>query len=407
MTKDDSTEDFAALLKEFDEPQKQRRRSVQVGERIRGKIVSIGRDAVFVSLGLDKGEATLDLVELADGDGKVTAKVGDEIEAVVASVEGRADNIVLRRAFGRGAASAPERRADLAQAFQLGLPVEGTVTAVNKGGVEVQVAGLRGFCPISQLEARHVDDAAPYVGRNLTFRISRYETDARGVNLVLSRRALLEEEARARAGETRAKLALGTVLPGVVTAIKDYGAFVDIGGLEGMLHVSEIAYQRGIRPDEVLTVGQRLQVQVIKIESTGDPKRPERIGLSIKSLERDPWDDVAERFGAGAKLTGRIMRLEPFGAFVEVAPGIEGLVHIGELAGGKTLRHAREAAKIGDTLEVTVLSIDRERRRMSLGVGDRPEAVDPADLANARANVPARLGTLGDLLKQSATKTRR
>ena len=172
-----------------------------------------------------------------------------------------------------------------------------------------------------------------------------------------------------------------------------------------MLPASELGFTRGVRPSEVLAVGQQLEVQVLRIERTDDPRRPERISLSLKSLAQDPWEEVPARFPAGSKVTGKIVRLEAFGAFVELAPGIEGLLHIGQLASQKDggagghLRHARDAAKVGDTKEMTVLSIDRERRRISLGLGDNLDEIDPEGLAAARAANPGKLGTLGDLLK--------
>ena len=187
------------------------------------------------------------------------------------------------------------------------------------------------------------------------------------------------------------------MVSGVVTAVKDFGAFVDLGGIEGMLPASELGFSRGQRPSEVLSVGQQLQVQIFDIKKTDDPKRPERISLSLKALERDPWEDVPTKFAPGTKVTGRVTNVEVFGAFVELTPGVEGLVHVGELSGGKQVRHARELVKVGEQKEVTVLAIDRERRRISLGIGDRPDAVDPEDLA--RAASPGKLGTLGDLLK--------
>ena len=388
-------EDFAALLKEFDS--KIARRGPRVGDAVRGRIVSFGREAAFVELADGMGDGMIDLSQIRDEDGTLTAQVGDEIEARVVEIMGKSGCVVLRRtAMARG----PEAKAELQQAFQLGLAVEGTVMGVNKGGVEVQVAGVRGFCPISQLEMRPVADATEYVGRKLSFHIVRYDADRRGDNLVLSRRILLEAEARERADKIRSQLVVGAVLPGVVVALKDFGAFVDLGGVEGMLPASELGFARGIRPADRLSLGQHLAVQILRIEKTDDPRRPERISLSLKALERDPWEDVAARFPPGTKLTGRITRVESFGAFVELAPGIEGLVHIGELAGGKHVRHARELAKVGATIDVTVLAIDRERRRISLGLGDRSDVVTQEDLAAAR--VPARLGTLGDLFKKNA-----
>jgi small subunit ribosomal protein S1 len=418
MTKDNGGEDFAALLEEFDKKAPPREKRPEVGQLVRGKVISVGREAVFVALG-PSVEGILDLVELLDEKGNLTVKEGDVIEARVAEIGDKTDQVILRRMMRtRG----PEARADLQRAFELGIPVEGTVSGVNKGGLDVNVAGVRGFCPISQLELRSVDAAAAegYVGRKLMFKVTRHEEDRRGVNLVLSRRALLEADAEVRGAETRGKLSVGAVVSGVVTAVKDFGAFVDLGGIEGMLPASELGFQRGQRPTDVLSVGQHLQVQVLDIKpaepepalsmavagraGSGQPGRPparkrgERISLSLKALERDPWEEAPTRFAPGTKVVGRVTNVEAFGAFVELSPGVEGLVHVGELSGGKQVRHARELVKIGDEREVTVLAIDPERRRISLGVGDRSaETVSPEDLA--RASSPGKLGTLGDLLK--------
>jgi small subunit ribosomal protein S1 len=389
-------EDFAALLKEFEGNDARRAaRAARVGDSVRGRVVSLGQETAFVELLGSKSEAMIELQQLRDQDGNLTVKVGDEIEARVVDSMGESGCVVLRRtAVARG----PEAKAELQQAAQLGLAVEGTVTGVNKGGVEVLVAGVRGFCPISQLEMRHVEDASAYVGRKLEFRITRYEVDRRGDNLVVSRRALLETEARAQADKIRSKLVPGAVLPGVVVALKDFGAFIDLGGVQGMLPASELGFSRGMRPADRLSLGQQLEVQILRIERTDDPKRPERISLSLKSMERDPWEDVAARFASGTRVAGKVTLIEVFGAFVELAPGIEGLVHIGELSAGKPVRNVRELTKVGATLEVTVLALDRERRRISLGVGERTDVVSQEDLDAARA--PAKLGTLGDLFKK-------
>jgi small subunit ribosomal protein S1 len=395
----DNDQDFASLLAEFErrEPP-QGRVQAKVGDMVRGKILSIGRETVVVEIAAGRIEGVMDLDQLRDPDGQLTAKEGDPVEARVVETMGKDGCVVLRRTM---VAKGAEAKAELSQAAAMGLAVEGTVTALNKGGVEVMVAGVRGFCPISQLDLRHVADASVFVGNKYSFRVTRYETDRRGENLVVSRRALLEEEARGKAELTRAKLTVGAVLPGVVVALKDFGAFVDLGGMEGMLHVSELGFSRDARPAEVLRIGQKLDVQVLRIEKTDDPKRPERIALSLKSMEKDPWEDVEARFPAGTKAAGTVRKVEQFGAFVELAPGIEGLLHIGELSGGKAARHARELAKVGDTLTVTVLALDRERRRISLGLGERHDVVSQEDVEAARAAAgPSRLGTLGDLFKK-------
>ena len=379
-------EDFAKLLAEYD--RKPRRPEPRIGDLARGKVTSIGRDAVFIDLGA-KSEGMIDAAELRDEDGRLAVKVGDTLEGRVVDIGGKAGCIVLRKSMGRG----PDGAAELDQAFALGVPVDGTVTAVNKGGVDVQVAGVRGFCPISQLDLRHVDDASAYVGKRLTFTITRNDKG----NLVLSRRALLEEEERARAAATRTRLAPGAVLRGKVTAVKDYGAFVDLGGIEGMLHVSELGFARVGHPSEVLAPGQEIEVQVLKIDKTGDAKRPEKISLSLKSLAEDPWAQVPARFPEGTRARGKVTRVEPFGAFVEVVPGVEGLVHVSELAAGRRVHHAREVAKVGAPIDVVVLGVEPERRRLSLGLA---RAVDDDDDGAPPPAAPTGFGTLGDLLKR-------
>ncbi len=382
-------EDFASMLAEYEKERGGGRvREPQPGDQVRGRIVSIGSETVFIELG-GKSDGVLDVAEVRDADGKLTVAVGDEIEARVVEVGGPAGAVVLRRVLGRG----PDARGELQQAFEHRIPVEGVVTAVNKGGVDVQIAGVRAFCPISQLDLRHVDDAAAYVGQRFAFRITRFEAGGRHLNLVVSRRALLEEEQAARAAVTREKLAVGAVVRGKVTALKDYGAFVDLGGLEGMLHVSELGFQRVAHPKDLLSVGQEVEVQVIKMEG-------ERISLSLKSLERDPWSDVAERFREGARATGTVVRLEQFGAFVELAPGVEGLIHISELGGGRQVRHARDAVKVGAQVTVTVLGVDPAKRRISLSTAARDDDGEPLPPPSA----PAKLGTLGDLLKGGKKK---
>jgi small subunit ribosomal protein S1 len=392
-------DDFAALLAEYEGPDdgrsKKRRKEPSVGDEVRGRIISIGRDSAFVDLGF-KSDGVIDLAELRDSDGKLMVKPGDELQARVVEVGGVSGAIVLRRLLGRGA----EGKAELEQAFAHGVPVEGLVAAVNKGGVEVQVAGVRAFCPISQLDLRHVEDAQAFVGQKLQFRITRYEAAGPKLNIVLSRRALLEEQAAAQASVTRDKLAPGVVLKGKVTAIKDYGAFVDLGGIEGMLHVSELGFQRVAHPKDVLSVGQAIEVQVLKLEKSDDPRRPERVALSLKSLERDPWQDAAQQFAEGTRANGMVKRLETFGAFVEIAPGVEGLLHVSELGRGRPLKHAREATQVGARLDVVVLAVDADKRRLSLGLAESGDSDGGGDGGKPAApSAPSSLGTFADLLK--------
>jgi small subunit ribosomal protein S1 len=400
MAPEDSGDEneFAKLLAEYEGPEtgrsKKKRREPTVGDEVRGRIISIGRTAAFVDIGA-KSDGVIDLAQLRDRDGTLTVKEGDELAATVVEVGGGSGGVVLKRHFGGRNA---DGSSELEAAFAHGLPVEGTVSAVNKGGVDVMIGGVRAFCPISQLDARHTEDAAAFVGQKLQWRITRYEQAGRGANVVVSRRALLEEAQAERAAELRGTLAVGAVVKGRVSALKEYGAFVDLGGVEGMLHVSELGFQRVAHPKDLLSVGQEVEVQILKIEKSDDAKKGYRIALSLKSLEKDPWSDVATRFYEGARASGVVRRLETFGAFVEVAPGVEGLLHVSELGRGRPLRHAREATKIGAALDVVVLAVDSDKRRLSLGLAEPGDASDAAPGEAPRA--PKSLGTFADLLKE-------
>jgi small subunit ribosomal protein S1 len=404
---DEKPEDFATLFAAYEREQetaakrkkkdaggdeaRPKSRGPQAGDKMSGRIVSFGEESAFVDLG-GKSEGVIPLAELLDADGQRTVNVGDEVEAMVVGTGD--DGVVLRvRGGGRGQA-AP---AELAQAHAHGLPVEGTVTAVIKGGVEVTVAGVRAFCPISQLDDRYVADAATFVGQRLSFRITRMEEGrGRGINLVLSRRALLEEEKAVRAEAARAQLAPGKVVRGTVTSLAAYGAFVDLGGIEGLLHVSQLGHARVAHPQDVLAVGQEVEVQVLDIKT--DAKGEERISLSRRALVRDPWLDEAARLQPGTRRRGRIARLEAFGAFVELAPGVDGLLHVSELGGGKPIRHPREAVKVGDTIEVAVKSIEPDRRRIALTLA---AAADEAEASTANAPPePPGFGALGDFFSR-------
>jgi small subunit ribosomal protein S1 len=396
MSNDD--EDFAALLAEYDQGGKKQKRP-RVGDTVRGKIVSIGKDAVFVDLG-GKAEGVLDREQLADKEGNLRAQVGDEVEARVVDDRGGALTLKVRMG-GRG----PEARAELVQAAELGLPVDGTVTEVVKGGLSVDVAGVRGFCPASQVDVRFVEDLSPLVGQKLTFRVTRYEPGPRG-NLVLSRRAVLEVDRAARAVETMGKLVPGAVVRGRVTAFKPYGAFVDLGGVEGMLHVSELGYARVEKPEEVLAVGQDVDVQVLKVEEPEGRDGKLKISLSLKALAEDPWRAATADLVEGATVKGTVTRLQQFGAFVEIAPGIEGLVHISELGAGRRVNHPKEVVKVGQEVEVSVLGVDLEKRRVSLSMGAtaRTEEAQAAEHGRQMKQAPQKLGTFGDLLAKAGQK---
>lgn len=397
-------QDFAALFGEFEREQKH---SVQidpkVGEKVRGKIVSITAEHAFVALGA-KSEGAMDINALMDTEGKLTAAVGDMIEAMVVEKDEQSGTLLLGGTEG----SHLHGSAEIENAYANRLPVEGLVTGVIKGGVEVQIAGIRGFCPVSQLDLRFVEDTESYVGQRLSFRITRYE-GGRRTNLVVSRRALLEEEQQVLAEQTRAKLEVGAVLPGTVTSLKDYGAFVDLGGVEGMIHISELAFGHVKHPQEILSTGQQVEVSVLRIEKTDNPKHPEKIALSIRALAQDPWADVERRFAVGTRVKGKVTRLQTFGAFIELEPGVDGLAHISELGAGRRIGHPQEVVSLGDQVEATVLSLEKDKRRIGLSLdADRLEQAEESARADAYRKAPQasekNLGTFGELLKESIAK---
>jgi small subunit ribosomal protein S1 len=395
-----ASDEFAAVLEAFEKQQAAPAKArPQVGDRLTARIVGFGAESAFVDLG-GKAEGIVPIAQLTDDEGKRTAEVGDAVEGIVASVAD--DVIVLRVRSGRG----PAAPAELQQAHTHGLPVDGTVQAVVKGGVEVSVSGVRAFCPISQLDARYVEDPASFVGQHLSFRITRFDEGHGKPNIVLSRRVLLEEEAQARAAAARAAIAVGKVVRGTVTSLANYGAFVDLGGIEGLLHVSELGHGRVGHPSDVLTVGQEVEVQIQKIDKPGAKGR-ERISLSRRALTQDPWQEEAKRLTAGTRRSGRVARLETFGAFIELAPGVDGLLHLSELssAKGRELRHPREALQIGQTVEVEVRELDAARRRISLVL-----AVPESDSAAAQAGQDrpadgAGFGAMGDFFARAKKPT--
>lgn len=381
MTKGDDR-DFGEILAEFERQQEATGggKDPKPGDRVSGRVVSIGEDAAFLDVGA-KSDAMVALAELRDEEGELTVDVGETVEGMVTGHDEASGCLVVRVRPGAGgdlgAGGTEIALEELSQAHAHGIPVEGTVTEVVKGGVEVTVSGLRAFCPVSQLDLRYVEDPAEYVGRRLSFRVVRFEASGRGgrPNVVLSRRDLLEEEERTRRQEALARLKEGAVIRGTVTSVTSYGAFVDLGGVEGLLHVSEMAHDRVEDPTELVAAGDSMEVKVLSIEETD---KGQRISLSRRALERDPWEDVAKRFPEGTTTPGTVMRLEPYGAFVRVAPGLEGLVHVSELATGRRIAHPREVVELGQDVEVRVLSVDPDKRRLSLSLAAATAAATEA-----------------------------
>lgn len=371
----------------------------KVGQMVKGTVVNIGANSVFLDLG-SKSEGVLEREQVCDAEGELQVAIGDTVEARVTEVDGPSGCVVLSRSIARGADAADA----LVGAFESGMPVEGLVSGLNKGGLEVEVAGMRAFCPISQIDSRFVEDANHFVGQKYQFKITRIEKGrGKNMNIVLSRRKLLEEENAAQAAVLRETLREGQVVKGRVTTLKDYGAFVDLGGLEGMLHISELGHSRVGHPSEVLSVDQEIDVKIVKIEPAVGARKEERISLSVKAMHESPWESVGGNIKEGQRITGTVVRLQPFGAFVELSPGLEGLAHISELGAGRRINHPREVLAEGAKVEVTVLSIDPVQQRISLTLKSPDEIPDErADRAAVKAVNAAEnkgLGTFADLLK--------
>jgi small subunit ribosomal protein S1 len=325
------------------------------GDRVTGKIVKVSADTIFVDLG-GKSEGTANAAEFKNEDGTLTIQEGDEVELRVASVR---NGIHLSKAIKARGAEAVEVLRD---AFKNQIPVEGRVAAVNKGGFEVEISGLRAFCPISQMELRYCEKPEDHVGARYQFRIM--EIKERGKNIVVSRRVLLQEEQEKKLQETLASLRPDLELEGQVTKLTDFGAFVDIGGVEGMVHVSEVSRARIGHPSEILQPGQTVRVKILKMEP--DKKGRQKISLSMKALEPDPWE-MGIPFQEGDVIPGKVSRLADFGAFIEIIPGLDGLVHRSEISYEK-VAHPSRVLNVGDPVQVRVLKIDEPNRKVSLSI---------------------------------------
>ena len=348
----DPEEDFAAM---FEASHKAKR--VDRGQTIEGTIVAIGPEVAFVDVG-GKGEATIEIHELKDDEGNLEVAVGDRIQAMVMSTVG---GLTLSRKLVRGAAT--DRQ--LEDAFHAGLPVEGKVEKAVKGGYEVRIARQRGFCPISQIDINRNTDPSVHEGRVYEFRIIEFKEG--GKNLVVSRRALLEEEQRASAVEVRRSIVAGAVMTGRVASVREFGAFVDLGGgVQGLLHVSEMGWSRVSDTSQFVKPGEEITVKVLRVDED-----KQKISLGLKQLSADPWSTVPATYEVGQVRTGRVTRIADFGAFVELEPGVEGLAHASTFAPTGRSQGWSTLVAPEMTAPFEILSIDLEKKR--IGVALVPE----------------------------------
>jgi small subunit ribosomal protein S1 len=344
-----------------------KQRRVSVGEEVEGVVGHVGKDSVLVDLD-DKQQAYFELPDLSDAGGKPLVKAGDRVRGFVVSTEG---GIKLGKRFGKGEASVDH----LLVAQEQGTPVEGKITGVNKGGVEVEIAGVRAFCPASQLDDHFVADTSQYIGRTVAFLVTKVD----GRNVVVSRRALLGREAKQARQETLATLNVGDIKRGRVTQLREFGAFVDVGGIEGLIPLRELSHER-VKAEDVVSIGDVVEVQIKAIETKPDPKSGNdktEITLSLKALAADPWEAIQTVAPVGRVVAGQVTRLAEFGAFVRIAPGVEGLLHVSEL--GAKVKHAQDAMQIGQSVLARVLSVDPVKKRIGLAIAAEGAAIGSED----------------------------
>jgi small subunit ribosomal protein S1 len=388
------SEDNASFAELFQESESKPVRRLKPGQKITATIVGISGESVFLDTG-GKSEGILDASEIKTEDQDSGPAVGDKLEVYFLKAKGGAQLFTISIGSGKNTEH-------LEEACRSGIPVEGLVKEEIKGGFEITLGGsIRAFCPYSQMGLRRVEDAAAeYLEKRMSFLITRFEEDGR--NIVVSARALLEEEREKLREALKETLAEGQTLSGVITSIRDFGAFVDIGGVDGLVPISEIGWSRVENINDFYAVDQKISVVVKKLDWDNN-----RITLSIKETLEDPWEQAAEKLSGGQIITGKVARLTQFGAFVTLEEGVDGLIHISKLGKGRRINHPREVLEEGQEIEVQVESVDTVEKRISLAPSDY---VSPDDdqkseeqlvqsFQKSRKEQSSTMGTLGDILQ--------
>lgn len=348
---EENKEDFASLYEESLSAMD----SLEPGQQIETTIVSISGDSIFLELS-GKSEGILDRAELADTDDKISVKEGDKIKAFFLYTK-NGEMHFTTKIGGEKAGNAV-----LEQAFESKIPVEGSVEKEIKGGFEIKIGDTRAFCPYSQMGLKRIENPQEYIGQQLTFKILEYSENGR--NILVSSRIILEEEHQQRVEELKQTLKENMRVTGTIKSIQDFGAFVDLGGVQALLPISEISRSRIDDISAVLSEGQEIETSIIKLDWQN-----ERITLSMKALLPDPWDDAQTKYPVGSKHTGEVMRITNFGAFVSLEPGLDGLLHISELKGDSRQSNQQDTVKKGQKITVEIKSVDTERKRISLKRG--------------------------------------
>jgi small subunit ribosomal protein S1 len=342
---------FAAMFEES-----LTRKEMRAGELITAQVVRIDHNMVVVNAGL-KSESLIPIEEFFDDQGELEVKAEDFVTVAIESLENGYGETKLSREKAKRLAAWH----DLEAAMEEGKIVEGYVSGKVKGGLTAMVNGIRAFLPGSLVDIRPVKDTAPYENKTMEFKVIKL--DRRRNNVVVSRRAVLEESMGADRESVLASLEEGAVIKGIVKNITDYGAFVDLGGIDGLLHITDLAWRRVKHPSEVLTVGDEIETKILKFD-----KEKNRISLGIKQMGDDPWDGLSRRYPQGTRMFGKVTNLTDYGSFVEIEQGIEGLVHVSEMDWTNKNVHPSKVVALGDEVEVMILEIDEQRRRISLGM---------------------------------------
>ncbi len=348
---------FAELFESYDSKIGQ---ELSDGDMVEGEIISIGEARVYVDTGT-KSDGVVEKAELVDENGEFSFKAGDIVKLYV--VSSSESEIILSKAIsGAGKANM------LKDASHSRTPVEGKVTEVIKGGFSVDILGKRAFCPVSQMDVKYIENQEEYVGGSFHFLITRFEEGGR--NIVVSRRDLLNEEIEEQKKLFFDKVKEGDTVPGVVTKLMSYGAFIELTpGVEGMAHISELSWSHLEKPEEVVQPGDSVNVKLLKIESSQESKTL-KISLSMKQTSLNPWDSLENSFKTGDQVTGKVVRLTSFGAFVEIAPGVDGLVHISEMSHTKRVLRSEDVVQKDEMVQVVIKSIDMDSKRISLSIKD-------------------------------------
>jgi small subunit ribosomal protein S1 len=365
-----TTESFAALFEES-----LARQEMRAGEVITAEVVSVDNDFVIVNAGL-KSESVINASEFKNDQGELEVAVGDFVKVAIEKLEDGFGSTQL----SREKAKKMQAWLDLEEAMNEGSVVKGYVSSRVKGGLRVSVNGIMAFLPGSLVDIRPVKDTTPYENKEWDFKVIKL--DRKRNNIVVSRRAVMEESMGADREALMDSLTEGAVIKGIVKNITDYGAFVDLGGIDGLLHITDLAWRRVKHPSEVLTVGEEVEAKILKFD-----QEKNRVSLGIKQLGDDPWVALTRRYPVSTRLFGKVSNLTDYGAFVEIEPGIEGLVHVSEMDWTNKNIHPGKIAQLGDEVEVMILEIDEDRRRLSLGMKQcKPNPWDDFSATHAKGD---------------------